>query len=445
LAPLATRADLGTTGIPGLTIPQISGKPSYCSPGFRIPPAQRCTKSSQTPKSRKSRVIPGDLNGPLQPKVCIDLTLDLDDDGLPDELVAAIDHIRQLPPSRQTAAILELVTRLPYSESTLNLQAQAALATLQLEGCNLNEVQQHQLATKLQDLLDAMTTDPEYTAAQQFIKAILAKDFAVQFPVPPAPGVPACELTETSTGPTCVPFNLNDKQFCFLQKVTTGDTFCEVRTSPTPPVRPPDEFGWNHLAKGDLLLRESSSPIWRTLEHFFGEIKYSHGATWNGDRSLYEAIETGVVVTNLVDWVIEGDAVAIGENNLSPGLEEVALSLGQQRYGTDGRTPFDIVHFDKNIERFGVYCTQIMWRMQMFIGTDIDSQNWEVALYLVARWGTVGADIGSFFGPLGSLIGGVFGGSAGLLVAQLAVLPDEIYFSDKVRWYYIGEMPGKND
>jgi hypothetical protein len=340
----------------------------------------------------------------------------------------------------QTAAILDLVSRLPYSESTLNLQAQAALATLQLEDCNPTDAQQNQLATKLQGLLDAMMTDPEYVRAQEAIQAILEKDFETQFPPPPPPGVPACELTETSSGPACVAFNLSGTQYCALRQNTVGPKFCAIATSPNPPMRPPDEFSWAHVAIGDIILRRATDARWQTLAY---AIKYTHSANWHGDRVLYEAIREGVVLTSLKEWFAVADDVAIGsENGEFAEFAGSALSRSEERYGTDGRTPFDFgflgiggKHYNKSDDSHGLYCSQLTWIIHnRYLGVDLDSQDWRVATGLVARYGVLGAVV---LGPFGALLGG----SVGELVARRAVFPDEIFWSPHVDWYYIGKSP----
>jgi hypothetical protein len=416
----------------GSVLPQISGKP-FCRPAFRITPARRCLLSRH-PRTRDDWNKDDDRSGGHErSKVCIDLNRDVDGDGLPDELLAAIDNIRDLPPSGQTAAIVDLVSRLPYSQATLNLQAEAAVATLQLEQCDPSAPLRDQLATKLQDLLDAMTADPQYTKAQKSIQEILARDFAFQFPAPPQSGGPACELTQTSTGPTCVGFNLTTGQSCALKTVTTGTTICELETPPNPPVPPPNGVHWSSLSPGDLILRRSSSPIWRTLDRIAYSIFYTHAAMWNGDRFFYESIEKGVVLTAFDDWIKESDQVAIGYNVPSPGLQEIALSLVEKRYGTDGRTNSDFGrHFDKESDSHGVYCSQLAWKMMKIVGVDIDSQDWRVALGLAARWGVIGGIFG---------IPNPFSAAFGLYVARVAVFPDEIFWSRDMYWYYIGNLP----
>ena len=140
-----------------LSVPPSSAQP-FCSLAFPIPPAHRCD-------------------------VCIDLSRDANGDGLPDQLVAEIDQIRHRAPSEQTAAIVDMVSRLPYSQKTLDLQAQAAVASLQLDVCDLTDTEKTQLGTKVQGFFDAMITDPGYARAQESTQAILAKDFEISLPV----------------------------------------------------------------------------------------------------------------------------------------------------------------------------------------------------------------------------------------------------------------------
>jgi hypothetical protein len=312
LADTGSQDEAGRKGFEGVN-PQISGTP-FCRPAFRIPPARRCVvPRHQRSHDASDRDDDDRSGGHDRSKVCIDLSQDADGDGLPDALVAAIDHIRNLAPSKQNAAILDMVSRLPYSQRTLNLAAEAAVATLQLEACNPTDAQQNQLAKKLQSLLDAMMTDPEYVRAQEAIQAILEKDFEIKFPVPPPPGVPACELTETPSGRACVAFNLSERQFCALKQLTVGPKFCAIETSPTPPVRPPDEFGWAHIAMGDIILRRAKDSFWQTLGY---AIFYTHSGNWHGDRQVYEAVRKGVVLSPLDVWFTEADDVAIGINNV---------------------------------------------------------------------------------------------------------------------------------
>jgi len=405
----------------------------FCSPAFQVPPAQPC----------------GPRRDHGSGKVCIDLSQDADGDGLPDELVDAIDQILHSAPSEQTAAIFEMVRRLPYSQRTLDLQAKVAVASLQLDVCTLTDAERDKLAMKVQDFLDAMMTDPGYARAQEAIQAILTKDFEVQFPVPPLAAVPACELTGTLTGPLCVGFNLTENQSCVLRQVTTGDIVCLlIETSPIPIELPPGpELNWDRLSMGDLVLRRAIDRTWQTLIY---AIFYTHSATWNGDRQLYEAIRQGVVLTRLDDWITGADDVAIGFNNVTGEFQAEGLSWAKERYGTDGRTRFDFLrHFNKEKDSQGLYCSQLNWLIHRHIAVDIDSQDSRVAIGMVAKWGVLGAAagarIGGFAGPVGAAIGlvagFVTGGSAGFYVSRIAVLPDEIFWSPHVDWYYIGKMP----
>lgn len=288
----------------------------------------------------------------------INLARDADADGIPDALAEAVDRVAMS--QDKTAAILELASRLPYSPETRALQQeverlQHRLATVK------DQDEAKQIVSEIRALSDRMMADPDYART---IKALEAA------------------LLDRSR----------------KHSLAAED---DVRIS---------GVNWGDLRRGDILLAKGND--WLAWIY---AMKYSHVGNYDGGQRVYEANPDGVRLKPLRNWQRPGIDIGLARNNrLKSTVVETGLDWAEAKYGTDGRTPYNWLFFDKGTDSH-VYCSQLVWKVHQRLGVDLDSNNWRYFLWVTVR-----------FGP------------AGLAIVMPGIAPDEIALSSNVAVYAEG-------
>ncbi|MBE3519814.1 MAG: hypothetical protein IMW97_05880 [Firmicutes bacterium] len=165
---------------------------------------------------------------------------------------------------------------------------------------------------------------------------------------------------------------------------------------------------WDLLRRGDIMHVNNKK--------FFNlyALYYSHSGIYDGANLVYDSNVDGVRLRPLSDWQ-QGQPVALGYNNRRTYSERVAaLDWAKARYGTDGSTPYNWNFLDKQTDS-ALYCSQLVWKTNLHLGDDLDSNDPDYAWFLFIRYGLVG-----------------------LAFAYYAVAPDEIYLSPLVTYYSVG-------
>lgn len=165
---------------------------------------------------------------------------------------------------------------------------------------------------------------------------------------------------------------------------------------------------WDLLRRGDIMHVNNKK--------FFNlyALYYSHSGIYDGGNLVYDSNTDGVRLRPLSDWQ-QGQPVALGYNNRRTYSERVAaLDWAKARYGTDGSTPYNWNFLNKQTDS-SLYCSQLVWKTNLYLGDDLDSNDGDYAWFLFIRYGLVG-----------------------LTFAYYAVAPDEIYLSPLVTYYSVG-------
>lgn len=163
---------------------------------------------------------------------------------------------------------------------------------------------------------------------------------------------------------------------------------------------------WNWLWVGDVMHINNKK--------FFNAyaLYYSHSGTYNGNNTVYESNSDGVRLRPLSSWQ-QGQPVALGYTSGKSSSEvAAALSWAKNKYGTDGRTPYNWNFLNKTTDS-ALYCSQLVWKIHQYMGLNVDSNHWTYVAFLTARYGAVGTTF-----------------------AFAAVAPDEVFLSDKIIYYH---------
>lgn len=325
----------------------------------------------------------------------INLTIDENHDGLPDQLVAAVTPILALDQEanaanmdatqRQaaaTVAIDELVVRLPYAPETRALQAQARTIQEQLNRVE-DVTEQAQLRATLQDLATKMAQDPNWVTTTNALRTL---------------------LTHESASNNTTPDNSTLSQRVFLPVVQQGAASTGVQAAATTPAKP----NFDKLKRGDIMLINTGDQV---LSQLYA-MNYAHVGTFESSQQVYESNPDGVKLKDWTPWRATGKHVAFAtDNKRSSAAVQEALTWAEKRWGTDGRTPYNY-NFVNKWDLTKLYCSQLVWKIHLYKGVDLDSNNIGYQTWLAARWGF-----------------------AVSLFAIPAVAPDEIALSPNVTIY----------
>jgi hypothetical protein len=112
-------------------------------------------------------------------KSVVDLSVDADGDGVPDQLLAVMKTFNQAMSSAKTpqeyeVALQRLENQLPYSDNVKRLQAQQRELQKQL-GTGGNDAQNQALYKRLDNVQQQIFQDPSYTKVQEAMSKVYSK------------------------------------------------------------------------------------------------------------------------------------------------------------------------------------------------------------------------------------------------------------------------------
>lgn len=386
----------------------------------------------------------------------IDLTVDEDLDGMPDELQAALDQLNAVyeaslnedgtistDPAVQEALLQaeeEFRSRLPYSEQTRAAQVRVA-EVYQALTQNPDAETQAELLEELQALEVQMQSDANFALIDQILSrrlvdALNAKVEAGQQSETPAP-IPTSLATPLPDS-TPIPDSgiiTRTGESILVQPSAADQTpdyewFANAWTALFPreacsSTAAPD---FNLLARGEIMFLGHDEVI----PNFFYAKKYTHTAMYNGvfdgAQSVFEAWP-GVGVRRrplATAWQISKGCVAFAKvTGTTPTQRENALNAAITTYGTNGTTPYNFNFLDKDTNS-ALYCSQLVYKVfRQINNTNLDSNDATYRSWLIAR-----------FAPFGLLFGVTASNAANLMVA-----PDEIALHSSMDIYHQRQNP----
>lgn len=306
----------------------------------------------------------------------IDLQTDANQDGLPDALVTAIQQVLTLdnPVSasdidaaqRQAAidaALTDLSARLPYATETRALQEHVRVLQEQLNHSQ-DQTQSEALLVELQKTQAEMQKDPNYTRTIHTLDTLFAPDSAIY------------QHEDAS---------MTNHLFLPLVAQTTPGadaTSTTVVTSANINAGP----NFSALKRGHILLANGGG----SFTTFLYVMNYSHSGTYDGGGYVYESNSDGVRLKPIANWQAKNKYVALGYDNMLNSYDQAwVLDRGKVKYKTDGSTSYNI-NFANKWSDSSVYCSQLVWKMNMFKNIDLDSNSLVYQAYIWLKWGING-------------------------------------------------------
>jgi hypothetical protein len=265
----------------------------------------------------------------------INLAIDNDRDGVPDELSLAVQTVLSAEGSEaQTTALADLYKRLPYSEETRALQDKAGQLQQELEATE-DPKQAEQLIEEIRTLGERMNQDEQYVATMKALDILFKPD--------------------ESMG---------------------GDD--EPRLMAVP---------WNQGRAGDVL---GQLDMFSFLTYVY-VMNYGHtGNCYNdGCGQILESLSDGVILRSRTDqhsvWQGWGKKIIIMRNNQVPPPTVVAKMVARANRHVN-RTPYNYNLVDKWTDS-KLYCSQLTWKIHKDAGVDLDSNHPAYSIFITLRWG----------------------------------------------------------
>jgi hypothetical protein len=267
----------------------------------------------------------------------LDLLTDVDRDGVPDALAAAVE---QLATARNPeVAIQELLARVPYQAETYALQKEAARLNQQLEYVRSPE-EAERVHAQLQEIAAKMAQDPAHTSFLNGLERLYVQQ-----------GVMVEERLAS-------------------ERLERGFAIQAVN--------------WGNLQAGDVMLVRSGKFPWTS---FLYAMTYSHTGNYNGSNMVYESNADGVRLKPLSNWQMSGQYIALGRSNKRTVAQvQSAQSWARGRYGTNGSTPYNYFYPNKTTDS-KLYCSQLTWKIHNHTGINVDSNAWQYQVWIAAKWG----------------------------------------------------------
>lgn len=334
----------------------------------------------------------GSGNGNDFAKTPIDLRTDRDKNGVPDELeqlVAATMAIADagtpgvLDPEEEapfSESIADIVARLPFSAETINRLEELRELVAEM-GSAKTEAEFVSLGTRVTALEQELLRDPEYKSYVDALNRMAELNPTVDGGHPNSPDASARRIARSGGA-----------------------------------------AGFAQLQRGDIMLVHSGGEgyLFPWAWHF------THTGIYDGNNMVYESIGSGVQVQSIEEWKGKSN-YAFGRNKLKAQSEIVAsLDRAKVKYGTARQTKYNF-NFPNKTRDDVVYCSQLAWKIQSGVGSDIDSNS--------LKWFALISLKNFFVGPV----------AAGILIGTVlrpAVAPDEIYYAtDILHFYYVGANP----
>ena len=260
----------------------------------------------------------------------IDLSIDQNNNQISDAVEDLVENLQALPQELQSEEIENFVAKLPISPETLALQARA------------------------QELSDSLSTAKTPEEAQ------LAFD----------------ELAKISSQLQEDPVIAKVESDLFS---LTGYGINKNNPSGTP-------VTFAALRKGDILARRS----WFGFA-FPWAMLYEHTGNYDGSDLVYESNlfgpAEGVNLRPISQWRSPGQFVGHAQNKrVTAGKMASAVEWAKTKYGTNGRTPYNLLFIDKWTDS-ALYCAQLTWKINKHLGYDLDSNDWVYLLAMACRFG----------------------------------------------------------
>lgn len=379
----------------------------------------------------------------------IDLTVDKNHDGMPDELQAALDQLNAVyesylledgtirtDPEAQAAlrqATEEFQNQLPYSDQTRAAQARIAEIYQALTESPDSETQAKLLA-ELQALEVQLQSDSNFALIDQvlsrrLVDALNAKIEAGQTetPIPTATheATPTPDVTASPTSPA----EIVTEESALVQSAAVNQPGLQqwlanawTALFPRDPCASNQAQNFNLLTRGEIMFLGHDEAV----PNYFYAKKYNHTAIYDGitggQHQVYEAWNgVGVRSRALATvWQVANGCVAFATvNGTNAAQRQDALNWAQNTYGINGTTPYNYNFIDKNTNT-ALYCSQLVWKVFDHLGINLDSNDVNYRNWLVARH------------SLGHLILG----AAIVDAANFMVAPDEIALHGSVNIYH---------
>jgi len=256
----------------------------------------------------------------------IDLSLDRNNNQISDAVEDIVENLQALPEELHKEEIENFVSKLPISPETLALQERARELSDSLSTAKTPE--EVQLAIdELAKISSQLQEDPVIAKVESDLASL------------------------TGIGPNANP-SASAVDFTTLQK-------------------------------GDILARKS----------WFGFVfpwawKYEHTGNYYQNDQVYESnLTDGVNIRPIEEWRRSGQYVGHARNKrVSATKRAQAVDWAKNKYGADGRTPYNLLFIDKWTDA-ALYCSQLTWKINLHTGYDLDSNNWLYFLNMASRWG----------------------------------------------------------
>jgi len=316
----------------------------------------------------------------------IDLLTDQNRDEIPDELHKAVQDALKiadagtpgvLDPEEETAfftAINNIGERLPFQEQTIRRLERMDALTKEIQSAQTEEAQTD-LLIEAGELDAQLQDDPNYKLFSEALDKMP-------------------ELTPTPEAATL--------------RATTKAT---------------GSNGFDQLQRGDVMLIHSGGIGYA----FPWAWHFTHAGNYDGSNMVYESVGDGVLAQSIEGWKGKKRYAFGRSKNKSTESVVQQLNLAKAKYGTDGRTKYNFNFPNKQTDE-KLYCSQLVWKIHRGTGVDIDSNSvkWFLKIALKASpalaWNP----------PLALAASGVLIGT----VLRPAVAPDEIYYSDQIKFYF---------
>lgn len=393
-----------------------------------------------------------------------DFTKDLDFNGFPDEFEVAAERYLQVttnPANANNETVLgnERSTfrlRIPYSVQSRQVFAEIERVTQQLKTTK-SDVKSVELNNTLNLLLQQLAQDPVYSLTNRYFEMRLRAQIEEKTQRDLASASTLADTPSTRPSPTTTPHTTDANSTAemaaaqanntssdlilvhslYLPVISTGkmsiktqyaesDDQNDVQASAVgaklmylPWIGAIRVVDFSQLQRGDLLFRNGKTDGYTFTNY---ALIFSHNGFYDGDLRTYESNWDigGVRLQPLTTWqkpIHTALVRATGKNvsgvALTPTIVQGALDWSKNKWGID-RTPYNFNVLDKNRED-ALYCSQLVWKTFGYIQTEVDSESSLVEAFLIERFG-----------------------SAGKVIADSGVLPDEVYLDDNMSTYDAG-------
>ncbi len=377
----------------------------------------------------------------------IDLTVDKNLDGVPDQLLTAIEaleavvtQVNQMGDIANNPEAQVMLQRaqddfdrqMPYSETTRANQVRLGELNKTLFEATDQDTRQ-KLWEEIEALQRQMLQEPNFALVAQIsnrrlsdaMNAKIAADIAasekVATPMPTATATDVIALKRESSE-TAAALDVSRANNGGLK---TFQSVIWIRYFPRDGCNSGSAPNFGHLVRGEIMFYAGNNKI----NNFFYAKKYSHIGLYDGatgtTQFVYEANpDDGVNRRQLLgNWNTSQSCVAFARvNGTTPDQRQSALDWAKTTYGINSVTPYNYNFLDKNTNS-ALYCSQLPWKTFMHLGINLDSNSSTYSSWLIIRFSSVAY------------------GFPAATAANLMVAPDESALSSSVSIYHEGLNP----